>query len=129
MAWASGCSEDCSADATSRSNSFSSMVPAVTMSVRAGSPRVMVPVLSNTMVSILCAVSSASAERMRIPCSAPLPVETMIDSGVASPRAQGQAMINTATAATNDRVSAGSGPTVNHTVKVTTAMNITAGTK
>ena len=42
----------------------------------------------------------ASAERMRVPFSAPLPVPTMIDSGVARPRAQGQAMISTATAAT-----------------------------
>ena len=105
------------------------MVPAVTTSVRAGSPRVMVPVLSNTIVSILWAVSSASAERIKMPCSAPLPVATMIDNGVASPRAHGQAMINTATAATSDNVKAGSGPTVNQTVKATTAMAITAGTK
>ena len=55
----------------------------------------MVPVLSSTMVSSLCAVSSASAERIRMPAWAPFPVPTMIDSGVARPSAQGQAMIST----------------------------------
>ena len=61
-------------------------------------PSVIVPVLSRTIVSSLCAVSSASAERIRTPFSAPLPVPTMIDSGVASPSAHGQAMISTDTA-------------------------------
>ncbi len=42
---------------------------------------VMMPVLSSTMVSSLCAVSRASVERMRTPAWAPLPVPTMIDSG------------------------------------------------
>ena len=36
-----------------------------------------------------------------MPCSAPLPVPTVIDIGVASPKAQGQAMIRTETAATS----------------------------
>jgi hypothetical protein len=53
----------------------------------------MVPVLSSTTVSSCCAVSSASAERMRIPCRAPLPVPTMIDRGVARPSAHGQVVI------------------------------------
>jgi hypothetical protein len=50
----------------------------------------------------------------------------MIDIGVASPRAQGQAMISTATALTT--ASAGA-PTRVQTRKVTTATPITAGTK
>ncbi len=52
----------------------------------------------------------------------------MIDSGVAIPNAHGQAMINTATEATNANCNAGVGPTSNHTTKVATAMNSTAGT-
>ena len=79
-------------------------------SVRAGLPAVMVPVLSSTIVSSLCAVSRASAERIRMPAWAPLPVPTMIDSGVARPSAHGQAMISTATAETSASVNAGGGP-------------------
>ena len=63
-----------------------------------GLPAVMVPVLSSTIVSSFCAVSSASADRMRIPARAPLPVPTWTDSGVARPSAHGQAMISTAIA-------------------------------
>ncbi len=42
----------------------------------------------------------ASAFRKSTPSVAPLPVATMIDIGVARPRAQGQAMISTETAVT-----------------------------
>ncbi len=52
----------------------------------------------------------------------------MIDRGVASPSAHGQAMISTATADTSASVNAGGGPRMNHTVKVTTAVAMTAGT-
>ena len=97
--------------------------------MRDGFPAVMVPVLSSTMVSSLCAVSSASADRIKIPAWAPLPVPTMTDRGVARPSAQGQAMISTDTAATRASVSAGAGPAVNQTVKVTMAMAMTVGTK
>ena len=72
--------------------------------MREGWPRVRVPVLSKTMVSMLWAVSRASAERMRTPNSAPFPVPTIMDVGVARPRAQGQAMIRTATAAARLRL-------------------------
>ena len=109
--------------------SSSVMSPMTIRSVRAGVPCVIVPVLSNTIVSIFCAVSSASAERMRMPCSAPFPVLTMIANGVASPRAQGHAMISTATALTSASVSAGGGPATNQTTKVAIAMLITTGTK
>ena len=100
-----------------------------TTSVSAGWPRVIVPVLSRTTVWSLCAVSSASAERMRMPFSAPLPVPTMIESGVASPRAQGQAMISTDTALTRAKVNTGSEPKSYQTTNVAIAMKITAGTK
>ena len=63
-----------------------------------GFPSVSVPVLSTTSVSTWRMVSIASAFRKRTPMFAPLPVATMIDIGVASPSAQGQAMIRTATA-------------------------------
>ena len=53
----------------------------------------------------------------------------MIDIGVASPSAQGQAMISTATAFTSAWVSRGGGPKVAHTTKVAAAASTTAGTK
>ena len=77
----------------------------------------------------LCAVSSASAERIRTPFSAPLPVPTMIDSGVASPSAHGHAMISTDTALTSANVKAGAGPKSNQTTNVPIAMNTATGTK
>ncbi len=63
-----------------------------------------------------------------MPISAALPVPTMIEVGVASPIAQGQAMISTATAFTSPRVSAGAGPNTSHTRNVSAAAAITAGT-
>ena len=57
--------------------------------------RQMVPVLSSTTVSMLCAVSSASADLIKIPFAAPLPVPTIIAVGVASPNAHGQEMTRT----------------------------------
>ena len=73
--------------------------------------------------------SSASASLIRIPFSAPLPVPTMIDVGVASPSAHGQAIRSTATVFRSARTNAGSGPQTNHATKVTMPITITAGTK
>ena len=54
----------------------------------------------------------------------------MIDIGVASPNAQGQAMIKTATALTSAQASAGSfGRSTVQTMNVTIAITTTAGTK
>ena len=64
-----------------------------------GLPSVKVPVLSTTSVSTLSKRSSASAFLISTPARAPRPTPTMIDIGVASPSAQGQAMISTDTAA------------------------------
>ena len=64
-----------------------------------------------------------------MPCAAPLPVPTVIDMGVASPRAQGQAMISTDTAATSAKMNTGGGPTSTQATKVHTAITITEGTK
>ena len=64
-----------------------------------------------------------------MPCSAPLPVPTITDSGVARPSAHGQAMISTVTALTIAVANAGCGPSTNQAAKVAMAINITAGTK
>ena len=98
MAAASGCSLPFSRLAASRSSVVSSIPAAATTCVTFGLPSVRVPVLSTTRVSILRIVSMASAFLNSTPIVAPLPVATMIDIGVASPRAHGQAMISTETA-------------------------------
>ena len=69
-------------------------------SVSFGLPSVSVPVLSTISVSTLAKRSSASASLTSTPACAPRPVAVMIDIGVASPSAQGQAMISTETAET-----------------------------
>ncbi len=129
MACARGCSDDFSTLAASRSNSASPSTPLTITSVNSGLPLVIVPVLSNTMASSLCAVSRASAERIRMPFSAPLPVPTIMDVGVARPSAQGQAMINTVIDVTSAKSSWGDGPKTNQMAKLQMATRITIGTK
>src|SRR5262249_1666775 len=126
---ARGCSLSASAPATNASRLSPLQRLAGRTSMRVGLPAVTVPVLSSTMVSNLQAVSRASADRIRIPARAPLPVPTWIDSGVARPSAHGQAMISTAIDDTSASVNAGAGPAVNQTAKVTIAIAMTAGTK
>ena len=99
------------------------------METSLGFPSVNVPVLSNTRVSTFPSTSSASAFRTKTPAIAPRPVPTMIDIGVASPKAQGQAMINTATALTSAYASLGSGPHTAQTTAVTIEATTTSGTK
>ena len=55
----------------------------------------MVPVLSRAMISVLPAASSDAAVLNRMPFLAPSPLPTMMATGVASPRAQGQLMTST----------------------------------
>ena len=64
------------------------------------------------------------------PCSAPLPMPTMMAVGVASPSAHGQAMMTTVTNASNPWVNpSGSGPVAHHmAMKASTAMPIMVGT-
>ena len=81
------------------------------------------------MVSTLRSTSIASAFLKSTPTVAPLPVATMIEIGVASPSAHGQAIMRTATAFTRAWASFGSGPNTVHTPNVTTEIVITAGTK
>ena len=100
IAAASGCSLARSRLAPSASTVASSKPPAGTTATTRGFPSVKVPVLSATSVSIFSSRSSASASLISTPAVAPLPIPTMIDIGVASPSAQGQAMMTTETAAT-----------------------------
>ena len=101
MAAARGCSLPRSRLAARRTRSSSLYSPAVSTATRLGLPSVRVPVLSMTTVSTFSKISRASASRISTPVAAPRPVPTMIDIGVARPRAQGQAIIRTATALTN----------------------------
>ena len=86
----------------------------------------MVPVLSSTTVSKLWAVSSASPDLIRIPFSAPLPVPTMIATGVARPKAQGQLITRTLMAQlkANSKLS----PHSSQKIQVASAISITTGT-
>ena len=77
----------------------SSSAAAGTTAVTRGLPSVRVPVLSTTSVLTFSNRSSASAFLISTPTDAPLPTPTIIDIGVANPRAQGHAMIRTDTAA------------------------------
>ena len=124
----SGCSDASSTLAASRSSSSSPMPATGASSVRAGRPTVSVPVLSSTMVSIERAPSSASPPRMRIPCAAAAPVPAMIAAGVASPSAQGQAMMSTAMRRRRQREPA-SLPSRSHVAVVSSAATMTSGTK
>ena len=85
-----------------------------------------VPVLSSTTVSTLWVISRISPERMRMPCLAPSPVPTMMAVGVASPRAQGQAITSTEV---NTRSTKAKGcPAMAQAIAASTAMPMTVGT-
>ncbi len=100
IAVARGCSEPCSALATRRNISCSRVPGSATTSVSSGLPLVIVPVLSSKTARAAWMRSRLSPPLMRMPCSAPLPVPTIMAVGVANPRAQGQATTRTVTAAT-----------------------------
>ena len=100
----------------------------MTICVTVGRPSVIVPVLSSSTVRTLDRRSSASPLRIKMPSSAAFPVPTRIAVGVASPSAQGQAMIRTVMSATVEKTSAGSGPKSNHAMNAAMAMAITIGT-
>ena len=99
MAAASGCSLARSRLAASGRISASDIPGAGATAITRGFPSVSVPVLSTTSVLTFSMRSSASADLISTPPSAPLPTPTMIDIGVARPSAQGQAMISTDTPA------------------------------
>ena len=129
IACAKGCSDLFSTEAAKRNNSCSSVPLLVIISVTTGLPIVKVPVLSMMMLLSLLASSSDDPLFISIPDSAPLPVPTIIAVGVASPNAQGQAIIKTAIKVTSAKVNACSPPKIIHKTKVRTAIASTAGTK
>ena len=65
------------------------------MSVTVGSPEVMVPVLSSATIWIRPVSSREAAVLKRMPFFAPMPLPTMIATGVARPSAHGQLMTST----------------------------------
>ena len=99
------------------------------MATTFGVPSVSVPVLSTTRVSTFSMDSSTSAFLMRTPTVAPFPVPTMMDMGVAKPKAQGHAIIKTATILTNANAKRGSGPQIPQIINVKILIPTTAGTK
>src|SRR5437868_1150397 len=123
-----GCSLARSSPAARKSTSCSLQGAMTKTLSSAGWPRVSVPVLSSTRVSISRSASTALASRKSTPSCAPRPLETMIEIGVASPKAQGHAMINTATALTSAYARRGSGPRIHQVTKVSNAITMTAGT-
>ncbi len=128
MAAARACSLERSRDAARRRTSSSAKPGSATTVARRGFPSVRVPVLSTTRVSTFSRRSRASALRIRTPAAAPRPVATMIDIGVARPRAQGQAMISTDTALTTACARRGSGPNSSQAKNASAAIAMTAGT-
>ena len=122
-----GCSEASSRAPASRSTSSADSPSAAITSRRAIRPVVTVPVLSRTIVSTRRVDSRTSGPLIRMPSWAPRPVPTISAVGVASPRAHGQAMISTATAAVKAAGSPSPVPIQNPSVP--TARAITIGTK
>ena len=72
---------------------------------------------------------SDSASRISTPSRAPRPMPAITEIGVASPSAQGHAMMSTDTAATSALPSEGAGPNTAQAANVIPAVTPTAGTK
>ncbi len=126
---ANGCSEPNSAVAASRRNSFSSISSfSNTISVTDGFPTVRVPVLSNTIVLTLLAISMCSPPLYKIPFSAPFPAPIINAAGVANPRAQGHAIMMTETNARIEYVNPAF-PIKYHPKNTPIAITTMAGTK
>src|SRR3989338_2945980 len=122
-----GCSDPLSAIAASFKTSRSGPEKE-TISVTLGSPFVNVPVLSNIMAVILRAFSRYSPLLIKIPFCAPLPAPIIMADGVAIPKAQGHAIINTKIKIVKAREN--SMPQMKYqAAKAKMAINITAGTK
>jgi len=85
-----------------------------------------VPVLSSTIVSTRRVDSRTWGPLIRIPICAPRPVPTISAVGVARPRAHGQAMIRTATAAV--KATSASDPVPSQKPSVATDSVMTTGT-
>ena len=86
----------------------------------------MVPVLSNTTVSVSLVCCNAVPDLIKIPCLAPTPVPTIIATGVASPSAQGHEITSTAMA--QDIANSAPEPTLSQISNVRREMPKTMGT-
>ena len=118
IAFARGCSLSASAAAASASTRWASCPPETETSDTVGSPLVSVPVLSNRTVSTVRMLSSASLSLTRTPPRAARSVAIDTTSGIARPRACGQAMTSTVIV----RITAASGkPTSVQTIAVIAA--------
>ena len=95
IALESGCSLFCSSETARRNNSCSVTPAAGRTSVTAGSPEVIVPVLSRATIWIRPVSSRLAAVLKRMPFFAPRPLPTMMATGVARPSAHGQLMTST----------------------------------
>ena len=100
MARARGCSLSDSTPPASPNTSASSTPSAAATPVTTWAPLVSVPVLSNSTTSIVRIRSKASRSLTRIPFFAATAVDSEMTSGIARPRAWGQAITNTVTVRT-----------------------------
>ena len=121
MARARGCSLACCRAAARRS---CSSVPLQLCNT--GLPSVRVPVLSKMTALMSWAFCNVSTSLIRMPWRAATPVPVTMAAGVARPRAQGQAMTSTATAA--NRAWPKSPAQAHHSSRVSRATAITRGT-
>ncbi len=126
IALASGCSLRISIDAASFKK-LSHDISQGTISVTTGFPRVIVPVLSSATIRIRPASSKAVPVLKRIPFFAPLPIPTMMATGVARPSAHGQ--LTTRTAIAWESANEKSAPRSFQTENVTIETRMTDGTK
>ena len=92
-----------------------------------GCPSVTVPVLSRAISRVLPAPSRAAAVLNSTPFFAPTPLPTIMATGVASPRAQGQLI--TSTEIPRATAKEKGFPAINQPASVSRARAITAGTK
>ena len=97
------------------------------MSVTFGVPTVIVPVLSSAITFILPASSREVAFLNKIPFFAPTPLPTIMETGVASPKAHGQLITSTEIALVSEN--ARSFPKIDQIINVTIEIPITVGTK
>ena len=96
------------------------------MSITFGFPSVIVPVLSRITVLIECVFSSISAFLINKPFLAATPVDTIMATGVAKPKAQGQAITKTDIPIPKPKVNPSN---IVKIIKLINAIPITIGTK
>ena len=127
MARASGCSLLASRARAVSIRDWSVKPQAGSTSVTFGSPFVIVPVLSSATICTFPVSSRDAAVLNSTPFLAPTPLPTMIATGVARPRAHGQLITSTEIPLASAKPKGW--PARIHIIVVTTAMEITTGTK